>query len=441
MKITLTNRYIPAILILAVLAIGNFFINDYGLNILDKHGEIINKSGRQRMISQKALLLVHMYINHEKQDALVELKQLLDTMKETNNFLASTKLTPELKQLYFTNNLKKDIDNFIQHLYNFINNPVKQNNYPYEKVSKLLIKLNKAVKLHEKHYEQDLNFIKNMEFILLFGILFMLALLVIFIFLPTKKAIESKIKEIQKQQDQIKQKDLDILSQVKNAQMGEMIGNIAHQWRQPLSAISTAVTGMIVQKECEILDDDIFFKTCNNVNEQAQYLSSTINIFRDYIKEQKELKTVILQDRLNNVLKMKEATFTNNYIKLINNINNTEPIEITMIIGELDQVIINIINNAKDILEQNNIEKKWIKIDLAQDNNCAIITIEDNGGGVPKEILPKIFDPYFTTKHQSQGTGLGLHMSKDIIEKSLKGSLKVKNSKYGAMFIIKLPLG
>jgi len=112
-----------------------------------------------------------------------------------------------------------------------------------------------------------------------------------------------------------------------------------------------------------------------------------------------------------------------------------------MIVGELTQVLINIFNNAKDILvEQEVDDDKWIKADLIQIENKAIITIEDNGGGIPNNLISKIFDPYFTTKHQSQGTGLGLYMSKDIIEKHLHGKLSVKNSENGAIFSIELPL-
>jgi C4-dicarboxylate-specific signal transduction histidine kinase len=111
-----------------------------------------------------------------------------------------------------------------------------------------------------------------------------------------------------------------------------------------------------------------------------------------------------------------------------------------MVSGELPQVIINIINNAKDILIENNIEEKWIKISLEKIDTAAVITIEDNAGGVPLDILPNIFDPYFTTKHQSIGTGLGLHMSKRIITESLKGKLYIQNSEHGAKFFIEIPL-
>ncbi len=440
MNISLTNRYIPAMIILALLAIANFFVNNYRFGILNKHGEIINKSGKQRMISQKSLLLTHLYLNHNQKDALNKLNDILLEMQKSNNFLTSSILTPKLKELYFKYGLKNDVNNFIKYLYHFIDNPNKMNSYPYTRVSKLLVKLNMAVKLHEEHYNQDLEYIRQIDRIILIGILSMLLLLVIFIFIPTKKAIETKIKEIKQQQEQLKLQDLDILAKSKNAQMGEMIGNIAHQWRQPLSAISSSATGLLLQKEIGILNNEEESKTLSMINNKAQFLSETINTFVNYIKEDKELKNIILQDNINNAVQIVKGVLKTSHIELINNINDIEPIELMMVAGELPQVIINLLNNAKDIMNQKNIEDKWIKIDLVKIDNKAIITIKDNGGGVPTDIIDKIFDPYFTTKHQSQGTGLGLHMSKVMIEKTFNGSLKVDNNDNGAVFKIILPL-
>jgi len=251
--------------------------------------------------------------------------------------------------------------------------------------------------------------------------------------------VQDITKEYILRQNQLTQEKL-ILEQTKNAQMGEMIGNIAHQWRQPLSVISTAATGMKIQKEYGLLSDEEFDELCDGINENAQFLSNTIDTFRDYIKEKKELKEVVLQDRINYAINIIESTIKNSHIKLINNVNNIEPIKITLVVGELSQVIINLFNNAKDALLQNNIDNKVIKIDLVKKDNKAIITIEDNGGGIPNNIISKIFDPYFTTKHKSQGTGLGLHMSRDIIEQQLNGKLYAKNSNDGAVFTIEIPL-
>ena len=241
------------------------------------------------------------------------------------------------------------------------------------------------------------------------------------------------------QQELLQQQKLDILAQSKNAQMGEMIGNIAHQWRQPLSVISTSASGMQIEKEMDMLTDEKFINYTDGIIKNTEFLSKTMDTFRNYIKEKKEKKTVILQNRIDIAINIIEASLQNNSIKLINNIHNIEPIQITKVIGELSQVIINIINNAKDIIKEKKISDGWIKIDLEKKENNIIISIEDNAGGVPSSIIDKIFDPYFTTKHQSVGTGLGLHMSKDIIEKSFNGNLTIRNSDNGAIFEIELP--
>ena len=231
-----------------------------------------------------------------------------------------------------------------------------------------------------------------------------------------------------------------INEQTKLASMGEMIGNIAHQWRQPLSVISTSASGAKVQKELGLLDDAGFCKYMDNVIEQSEYLSKTIDIFRDFIKEKKELKEVVLQERVDKALQIIKTSIKNSHITLINNIHKYDPIKISLVLGELSQVIINIINNSKDAIWENKTKNPWIKIDLIVNEEDVTISIEDNGGGIPNGILDKIFNPYFNTKHQTQGTGLGLHMSYKIVTQSLHGDLYAKNSTDGAIFYIKLPL-
>jgi PAS domain S-box-containing protein len=236
------------------------------------------------------------------------------------------------------------------------------------------------------------------------------------------------------------ERDKVLFEQSKNAQMGEMIGNIAHQWRQPLSVISTAASGMKISKEYDLLTDEKMYEMVDKILKNTEFLSKTIDTFRDYIKEEKTYKEIVLQDRINNAINIIDASLTNNHIKLINKIDELEPVKMTLIVGELSQVIINILNNAKDVMIQNDVEEKWLKIELIRQDYKAIITIEDSGGGIKEDVLPKIFNPYFTTKHQFQGTGLGLHMSKEIVEKHLNGKLYAKNTQYGAKFFIELPI-
>ena len=246
-------------------------------------------------------------------------------------------------------------------------------------------------------------------------------------------SLEKKTKEQLEQQQML-------LNQSKIAAMGEMLANIAHQWRQPLSVISTASTGLLVEKEFHVLEDEKLEKTLNTINEHAQYLSKTIDTFSDYIKSNKKVQKVILHDRILVAINIVEATFKNHYIKLESNLEEAQKIEMELVVGELSEALINILNNAKDALIQNDIKDPWVRVNLHKVHSNAVITIEDNAGGISQDIISKIFEPYFTTKHKSQGTGLGLHMCYKIVTESLHGKIVASNTKEGAKFEIILPL-
>jgi signal transduction histidine kinase len=237
-------------------------------------------------------------------------------------------------------------------------------------------------------------------------------------------------------------------SQSKLASMGEMIANIAHQWRQPLSIISTAATGMKMQKDIGVLQDDQFDNYCEVINDNAQYLSQTIDDFRNFIRGDHEPIKFNLKNDTDSFIKIVNTTIQSHNIQLILDLD--EDIQIKGYPNELIQCFINIFNNSKDAFIENNIksDQRYIFICQKVQNNHLIISFKDNAGGIPKHILPKIFEPYFTTKHQSQGTGLGLHMAYNIIVNRMRGSLEAQNSEYifnkkrykGAKFTITLPL-
>jgi signal transduction histidine kinase len=249
--------------------------------------------------------------------------------------------------------------------------------------------------------------------------------------------LEDKIKE---EVEKLRIKEQQLFEIEKMAQMGEMIGNIAHQWRQPLSVISTSASGVKLQEEFGTLNKEDLIKYMDGIVKNTQYLSETIDTFRDFIKEEKKLEEIVLQDTIKTIIEIIDASLKNNFIKLYKELNSSTPIKINTISKELSQVIINIINNSKDIIKERKISDPWIKISVKKTNSIAFIIIEDNAGGIPKDIISKIFDPYFTTKHQSIGTGLGLHMSRKIVTESLKGKLYVQNSNNGAQFFIELPI-
>ncbi|MGB3751438.1 MAG: HAMP domain-containing sensor histidine kinase, partial [Arcobacteraceae bacterium] len=237
-----------------------------------------------------------------------------------------------------------------------------------------------------------------------------------------------------------------LYEQSKLASMGEMIGNIAHQWRQPLSAISTAATGMQLQQEYDCLDPKDLISSCEAINNNAQYLSDTIEDFTNFIKGNKEKTFFHLKAAIQSVVHLLEGTIKQNNITLILNI---EDIELNSYENELTQGIINIINNAKDALvDLPNDTKKIIEISTYIEKNYCVIRIKDNAGGIQEDILTKIFDPYFSTKHKSQGTGLGLHMTYKLVVEGLQGTVVAKNvstiyenKRYkGAEFTLKIPM-
>ena len=237
-----------------------------------------------------------------------------------------------------------------------------------------------------------------------------------------------------------KQKELQLFEQSKMAQMGEMIANIAHQWRQPLSAISILASGIKLKHEFNTLKLEELPKDMSLIIDKTIYLSDTIDLFRNFLMEEKVLRNIILQERISISANILDTVMKDYNIDLQNNISYGNPLTVYIVAGELTEVIINIINNAKDILVEKEIDDPWIKIELKTLEDKAIITIEDNAGGIPNDIIKKIFNPYFTTKSKNKGTGLGLYMSSKIIKDSFKGDLYVKNTKNGAMFFIELPL-
>lgn len=230
----------------------------------------------------------------------------------------------------------------------------------------------------------------------------------------------------------------------KLASMGEMMSNIAHQWRQPLSMISTVATGTKIQKEFGTLIDEELIQNMDLINKNAQYLSETINDFRNFIKGDRKIKTYDLSATINNFLHIIESSIKKDSINIILNLEKN--IKINGYPNELIQCLINIFNNSKDALEEIKQENPLIFISTVLQNNTIFISIKDNAGGIPQNIITKIYDPYFTTKHKSQGTGLGLHMTYKLIDEGMHGKIEAQNVEFeyenkiyrGAEFIISL---
>jgi signal transduction histidine kinase len=237
----------------------------------------------------------------------------------------------------------------------------------------------------------------------------------------------------------------ELMKSEKMAALGEMIANIAHQWRQPLSVISTGVTGMQVQKEYGLLNDEEFNKTCQAINDNTQYLSKTIDHFRDFIKGERNKVEFDLTENINNFLTLVQGSIKMNNINIV--LNLQENIKINNYPNELLQCLFNVFNNAKDALIEKKIEDKYIFISSKIKKDQVIIKIKDNAHGIANNALAHIFEPYFTTKDKNKGTGLGLNITYNLVTKGMNGTIEAynvsftynKNEYTGAEFRIQLP--
>ncbi len=252
--------------------------------------------------------------------------------------------------------------------------------------------------------------------------------------------IENKYlkKQLQILNDQSHLKDEIVIQQSKMASMGEMIGNIAHQWRQPLMEIST----LLINTEAKIklvgkVSNDEILDTIYKSNHVIKFMSDTIDDFRDFFATNKNKESFFIAELISIALNIVKSSLENNYIKV--DVVIKDNLKIYGLKNEYLQVLVNIISNAKDIIVSNKIRTGKIILKLYKEYNKYILDIEDNGGGVEIEPIEKVFEPFFTYKKKN-GTGIGLFMSKLIIENNMHGKLEVHNKKDGACFRIILDI-
>ncbi|WP_417325380.1 ATP-binding protein [Halarcobacter sp.] len=244
---------------------------------------------------------------------------------------------------------------------------------------------------------------------------------------------------------QVRSKEKLLMQQSKMAAMGEVLENIAHQWRQPLSTISSASTGIKLQHELGVLKDEMFFESLDIINNSSQFLSKTIDDFRSFFKPDQEKQYFNFDDVFEKVKMIINSKFKTEEIELIKTSDETEVLNYS---NALIQVLINIFNNSKDAFIENNIDKRVIFIDAYKEKDNLIIKIKDNAGGISKDIIDKVFEPYFTTKHKTHGTGIGLYMCEEIVTKHMQGKIEVQNEEFtfekniykGTLFTIELAL-
>jgi len=247
-----------------------------------------------------------------------------------------------------------------------------------------------------------------------------------------KKEIQLKLKK----EREANEKERILAHQSKLASMGEMIGNIAHQWRQPLTQLSSILISLELYFERDKLTKERFRAKVKESNEQINFMSRTIDDFRNFFTSKKKKEYYQISYIINNVQKLMLASLKNNDIDLVVDIK--DDFDIYGFPNEISQAFINIISNAKDIILERKVKNGTIHVEALLKDDKKMIRFSDNAGGIKMTPIDKIFEPYFSTKHAKSGTGIGLYMTKTIIEKNNNGLIEVENSANGVIFTVTL---
>ncbi len=247
------------------------------------------------------------------------------------------------------------------------------------------------------------------------------------------QSLESRVAE---SVTELRKKDDLLIQQGRLAAMGEMINNIAHQWRQPLNNIGLIVQSLQLAYKTGTLTDEDMHTGIANTLQLLQQMSGTIDDFRNFFSQEKTLQLFSVNDAVKRSLNFMLPALKNSGISV--HCEPAEEVTAEGFAGEYVQALLNILTNAKDVLHERRVPNPAITIHILRDNGRSVVLVADNGGGIAEEMLAKVFDPYFTTKSKTSGTGIGLFMSKMILEKNMDGSLTVCNAGQGAEFRIVL---
>lgn len=262
-----------------------------------------------------------------------------------------------------------------------------------------------------------------------------------------QKLNESLERKIKKEVQSSRNKDLIMFQQARLASLGEMIANIAHQWRQPLGAIMVIIQSIQLKSTMEKLTPQYVEEKANDAILLANNMSNTLDDFQNFFKPNKNKAYFSLKECLLDSLELSKYILEQE--KIVVDLNIKKDIEIFGFYNELSHVFLNILSNSKDALKTITQKPRLIQVVVKKVKNIAKVYLYDNGGGIDQEVLPKIFEPYYTTKYKSNGTGIGLYMSKQIIEKQMNGSIKCKNIYYKidnknfdhcTLFVVEIPI-
>ncbi|PHQ65260.1 MAG: histidine kinase [Sulfurimonas sp.] len=253
--------------------------------------------------------------------------------------------------------------------------------------------------------------------------------------------IDDAIREKAIEEENNKAKDAFLLKQSRFIEMGTMISNISHQWKQPLNIVELCMTDLTIKNIMGEVDPKYQEKLFREIHNQVTFMSKTIDVFKNFLSEEhneKNIEIFSIDRAISESLQLLDSIFDSKKIDIEVSLDKTSLAYGS--ISEIEQVILIILNNSIDAIDAKNEDKGKIIIESIVEGENNIIKIRDNGGGFDNNVVEKIFDAYFTTKHQSQGTGLGLFITKTIIEIKFSGTIEAYSSKGGALFVIKIPL-
>lgn len=261
-----------------------------------------------------------------------------------------------------------------------------------------------------------------------------------------KKTINILKQRIDEEVNKYENQNKMVQKQSKMLALGEMLGNISHQWREPLTAISESIQRIKSKNKNEVMDDNMKLLELDSINNSAIYLSRTIDDFRDFLRADALKIDFVVNDIVEKALKINDAMIKNHHITVVKSLD--VDISIYNLSHGLLQALVNIINNTKDVFRNNDSKDKFIFVSTINKDDSIELTITDTGGGISQEVVGKIFEPYFTTKQKTHGTGLGLHMAHNIIKNNMSGMIiattkefSYNDAKYtGASFVITLAI-
>ena len=257
--------------------------------------------------------------------------------------------------------------------------------------------------------------------------------------LERTRALTRETAERLQAMEELRKKDEVLMQQSRQAAMGEMIGNIAHQWRQPLNAVGLLVQDLALSYEYGNFDKVYLDASSNKIMELVRHMSQTIDDFRNFFSPDKEMSEFHLGRVVDRALALIGGSLNDKGIRV--EVDTAEAPVVTGHPNEFSQVLLNIINNAMDAFAGKHCPDRcdpWIGVKITSEGGKAVLRITDNAGGIDERIIDRIFEPYFTTKEQGKGTGIGLYMAKNIVEKNMNGSLTARNLGDGAEFRIEV---